>query len=474
MKKSEILFGILRVPSDFGAILLAFLLAYTLRPLTDLIPGVQFAFGPELLPPMGEYAAMALASGGFVLFLFAVNRMYSLKVSHGFAREFAKILFLVSTWIMFLIAYHFLVLHRLFFSRIALAHIWIFSVLFVAAGRLLISMLQSFLLRFGVGQRRLLLVGANPLADRFWEQIKGDRSYVLVGALADHQVSRKKDQVQVIGTLGQLASIVSKYHIDEIIQAEPNLREADASDLHSFCRCHHVSYRFIPDLVRLQRSNVEVEMVGDLPLVSLKETPLDGWGRVFKRLFDIVVSLLLVILLIPVWVVVPLLIKLESRGPVIYKSRRKFRNQIFNFYKFRSMVANADELKKALLAQNERSDGPMFKIKNDPRVTRLGRLLRKTSIDELPQLFNVLIGNMSLVGPRPHLPEEIERYKEHHYQVFAVKPGITGLAQVTGRSGLDFEEEVKLDVYYIENWSLWLDIKLIARSVGVVLKANGE
>lgn len=474
MKKSEIIFGVLRVPSDFFAIVFAFLVAYRLRPMTDLIPGVQFAFGPELLPPMAEYAAMAMLSGGFVLFLFAINRMYSLKVSHGFAREFFKIVFLVSTWIMFLIAYYFLVIHQLFFSRIALAHIWIFSVLFVTAGRLLITLIQSFLLRFGIGQQRLLLVGANALADRFWDQIKGDRSYMLVGALADHQISRKKGQVQVIGTLGQLQSIVSKYDIDEIIQAEPNLGEADASDLHSFCRSHHVSYRFIPDLVRLQRSNVEVEMVGDLPLVSLKETPLDGWGRVFKRLFDIVFSLVAVILLIPMWIVVSILVKLDSKGPVLYRSRRKYRDILFDVYKFRTMVPNADHLKRDLVAQNERSDGPMFKIKNDPRVTRLGRFLRKTSIDELPQLFNVLIGNMSLVGPRPHLPEEIERYKEHHYQVFAVKPGITGMAQVSGRSGLDFEDEVKLDVYYIENWSLWLDIKLIFRSVGVVLKADGE
>jgi exopolysaccharide biosynthesis polyprenyl glycosylphosphotransferase len=274
--------------------------------------------------------------------------------------------------------------------------------------------------------------------------------------------------------LDQLESFVDKYRVDEIIQAEPNLREAEASELHAFCRNRHIGYRFIPDLVKLQRSNVDVEMVGDLPLISLKETPLDGWGRVFKRVFDLVLGSLLVVLLIPFWILVPVLILLDSPGPVIYMSRRKYRNKVFNVYKFRSMVANADGLKPMLEARNERSDGPMFKIKNDPRVTRLGRFLRKTSIDELPQLFNVLLGNLSLVGPRPHLPEEIERYKSHHYQVFAVKPGITGLAQVSGRSGLDFEDEVKLDVYYIENWSLWLDLKLILKSVLVVLKANGE
>jgi exopolysaccharide biosynthesis polyprenyl glycosylphosphotransferase len=474
MKKSEIIFGVLRVPVDFAAIVAAFWLAYFIRPFTDLIPGVQFAFGPELLPKMREYWPLALVNGVLVVLLFAVNKLYSLKASHGFGREFFRIFFLVSTWIMFLIAYYFLVVHQLFFSRIALAHIWLFSIVFVSLGRLLILGIQSFFLRFGIGHRRILFVGANALADRFCDLIKKDRSLVVVGALADKLVSRRHDQVKVIGTLDQLESIVGKYKVDEIIQAEPDLGERDSSDLHSFCRCHHIAYHFIPDLVRLQRSNVEIEMVGDLPIISLRQTPLEGWGRVFKRIFDFVVSLILVILLIPIWIIVPILIKLETSGPAIYKSRRKYRNKVFNVYKFRSMVQNADELKKRLVIMNERSDGPMFKIKDDPRITRLGRFLRKTSIDELPQLFNVLLGNMSLVGPRPHLPEEIERYKDHHYQVFAVKPGITGLAQVSGRSGLGFEDEVRLDVYYIEHWSLWLDIKLILKSVLVVLRANGE
>ena len=473
MKKSEILFGVLRVPVDYLAVLAAFLLAYYLRPLTDLIPGVQFTFGPQLLPPFGEYLRLALVNGVFVLFLFAVNHLYSLKASHGFGREWFRIVFLVSTWIMFLIAYFFLVLHQLFFSRIALAHIWLLSILFIIAGRFFITLIQNFLLRYGIGQRRVLFIGANALADRYYDLIKKDRTYLVIGALADQLVSRKMEQVKVIGTLEQLESITQKYQIDELIQTDPNLTEKESSELYAFCRQRHIAYHFIPDLVRLQRSNVAIEMVGDVPLISLKETPLDGWARVFKRIFDLVVSLILIIILIPVWILVSLLIKFDSKGPVIYRSRRKYRDQIFGVFKFRTMVQNADEIKKQLLAQNERADGPMFKLKNDPRVTRVGRFLRKYCIDELPQLFNVLFGSMSLVGPRPHLPEEIEKYQRHHYQVFAVKPGVTGLAQVSGRSDLPFEDEVKLDVFYIENWSLWLDLKIILKTIGVVLKADG-
>ena len=137
------------------------------------------------------------------------------------------------------------------------------------------------------------------------------------------------------------------------------------------------------------------------------------------------------------------------------------------------MVNDADQKKAALLAKNERK-GPLFKIKNDPRVTKLGKFLRKTSIDELPQLFNVLLGNMSIGGPRPHLPEEVDNYKSHHKGVFAIKPGITGLAQINGRSNLDFEDEIKLDFYYIENWSMWLDFKIILKSITVVFRADGH
>lgn len=473
MKKSEIIFGALRLPIDYLAILAAFLLAYYLRPITDLIPGVQFHFGLELLPPMSEYFVFALFAAAFLVILFAFNHLYSLRVTHRFGKEFFKISFLVSAWLMFIISYYFLIVHELFFSRIALIHIWLFSIVFVSASRLLIMAIQSFLLRFGVGRRRILFIGISTVADQFYQLIKKDRSYMVIGALCEKVLSRKSGHLKIVGSFDQLEQIVKKYGVEEIIQSENRLKDQDAKDLHSFCRNNQIKYHFIPDLIRLQRTNVDVQMIGNMPLVTLRETSLVGWGHIFKRIFDILISLTLIVILIPLWIAVAMLIKLGSKGPVIYKSMRKHSDKTFNVYKFRSMAVNAEELKKNLMAQNERH-GPLFKLKNDPRITRIGRFLRKTSIDELPQLFNVLIGNMSLVGPRPHLPEEIEKYKSHHRQVFAIKPGVTGLAQISGRSNLDFEEEVKLDVYYIENWSLWMDIKLLFKSVGVIFRADGD
>jgi exopolysaccharide biosynthesis polyprenyl glycosylphosphotransferase len=473
MKKSKIFFGVLRLPVDLAATMAAFALAYYIRPITDLIPGVQFQFAQQQLPAQEEYYKLALVATALLIVLFSFYKLYSLKKNLGLAQTTFRVIYLVTAWLMFIIAYYFLIVHQLFFSRIALAHIWLFTILFVMAGRIIIHIIQRFLLRFGIGQTKVLFVGVSPLADHCFDHLAADRKYKVIGAMADKMESRKIGALKIIGTLDQLDQIVEKYEVEEIIDAEPNMKEGSSSDLLSFCKSKQISYYFIPDVFRMQFSNVEMHMVHDVPLITLKQTPLEGWGHIFKRLFDVLFSLALIVLLIPLWIIIGILIKLDSKGPIIYKSRRMYKDRCFTVYKFRSMIAGAERMKTELYSENERS-GPLFKIKNDPRVTSFGRFLRKTSIDELPQLFNVLLGNMSVVGPRPHLPEEVKEYKMHHYQVFAMKPGITGMAQVSGRSNLDFEEEVKLDSYYIENWSPILDIKIILKSILVVFRADGH
>jgi exopolysaccharide biosynthesis polyprenyl glycosylphosphotransferase len=233
----------------------------------------------------------------------------------------------------------------------------------------------------------------------------------------------------------------------------------------------------VPDLVQVQRTNIEISSPSGIPLISLKPTPLDGWGRVLKRIFDIFGAIIGLVLLSPILIITAIAIKLDSKGTILFKylddgSRVKRVGQygrLFNFLKFRSMKPNTHNMRYNELAKQDiRKDSPMVKIKNDPRVTRVGKFIRKTSIDELPQLWNVLKGDMSLVGPRPHLPEEVEKYENHHKFVLSLKPGITGLAQIGGRSNLDFEKEIQLDTFYIENWSLWKDIKIILKTFKVV------
>lgn len=473
MKKSKLFFEILRLPVDFLATVAAFLVAYRIRPITDLIPGVQYHFFPEQLPPFDEFLKFSVWATVFLIILFVFNGLYSIKSVERFGKTFLRIVFLVSAWLMFIIAYYFLIVHELFFSRIALAHIWLFSIVFITLTRVVILLVQELMYRYGIGQTKVLFIGVNTFADRCYRVLAQDKKYKVIGAVAEEHESRKRGSLKIVGRVDQLEAIVHKYKVEEIIQAEPSFESVSNADILSFCRAHQIYYYFIPEVLRLQSVNIEMEMIDDVPVIILKQTPLEGWGHVYKRVFDIMLSLILIQVLIPFWIIVPILIKLDSPGPAFYRSQRKYKNRVFNIFKFRSMVMDADEKKPELLGQNERK-GPLFKIKNDPRVTRLGRFLRKTSIDELPQLFNVLIGTLSLVGPRPHLPEEVDQYKQDHHKIFTIKPGLTGLAQISGRSNLDFEDEVKLDFYYIENWSMLLDLKIILKSIGIVFRAEGH
>jgi len=262
-----------------------------------------------------------------------------------------------------------------------------------------------------------------------------------------------------------------------VIQTQHATTNKEA-DLITLCKQNHISYSFIPNTLEIQRTNLETEHVENMPLIRLKPTPLDGWGKVYKRIFDIVFSILLIILTSPILLLSAIAIKLDSKGTIIFKylddgsiaQRVGKKGRHFHAWKFRTMHPGTHLQRYKELAKQDTRKGPLVKIKNDPRVTRVGRFLRKTSIDELPGFVNVLLGNMSVVGPRPHLPEEVAKYKPHQRFVLEVKPGVTGLAQVAGRSDLDFAEENRLDTYYIENWTPWLDIKIIIKTIFVVLK----
>jgi exopolysaccharide biosynthesis polyprenyl glycosylphosphotransferase len=218
---------------------------------------------------------------------------------------------------------------------------------------------------------------------------------------------------------------------------------------------------------------VQIREVSGIPLITLKGVAFSPGKRFAKRTFDLVVGTLFIIVGAPLWLLITLAIKLDSRGPVFYRQMRVGRGgRVFSMYKFRSMRDGADAHLEGLLEHNE-ATGPLFKIRNDPRVTRVGRFLRKYSLDEFPQLLNVMRGEMSLVGPRPPLPNEVDAYSDHHRRRLEVLPGMTGLWQVSGRSTLTFEEMVRLDLLYIENWSVGFDLALLMRTVPAVLMPEG-
>jgi exopolysaccharide biosynthesis polyprenyl glycosylphosphotransferase len=465
MKRIEIIFGIIRIPLDFFLTITAFLAAYHVRTEEKFF----FLFGAPTGPiePLSVYLQFAIFAALLLLGIFAIDSMYSLKSTFRFKREIRKIIFLCLTWFMALIAYFFIVRIQ-FFSRLILGYTLIFTVTFIIISRIILRLIQRLTLLKGIGKRRIVIIGSNKISEELYQIFSKNPSYKVVGVIAEKQRANMK----TLGNIKDLETILRKQKIDEVVQTQSHLSEEKAADILETCRVNHVAYKFVPDLIQVQRTNIELNFFRGIPVIALKETPLDAWGRVAKRIFDFIVSITITIILSPVFILVAIFIKIDSRGPVLYKSKRvSAKGRPFSVYKFRSMIINAEDLKRNLEHLNHRK-GPLFKIKNDPRITRFGAFLRKTSIDELPQLFNVIKGDMSLVGPRPHLVEEVAMYKKHHKKVLAIKPGITGIAQISGRSDLDFEEEVKLDTYYIENWSLLFDIIILLKTIPVVFKGS--
>ncbi len=482
MKKSEIFFGALRVPFDAIFTFLSFLIAYQIRSRTDLIPWIQFPVDLGVFMPLSKYAIFAIFASLFFVIILAINHSYSLKVSTKVSGELLKVFINSLIWLALIIAYFFFT-RKIFFSRLVLAYSWMLTIILVSFGRILIRYIHLTLLNKNIGKRKILFLGINSITKKIFEEIKSNPRYAVIGVI-ETEMHKEDLPFKFLGTTDQLKYIMKKNFIDEIIQTKQDLTDAQTQYVLSLCREHHIQYSFVPDELEVQFTNVELSQIASLPIISLKSTSLDGWGKVLKRLFDLTGSMLLLIITSPVMILTSIAIKIEDpKGTIFFKyldngglaKRVGERGKFFYCFKFRTMKMNTHNMRyKELAEQNARKDSPLVKIPNDPRITRLGSLLRKFSIDELPQLINVIKGEMSLVGPRPHLPEEVANYKKHHRFVLTLRPGITGMAQTHGRSKLDFEQEVKLDTYYIEHWSLWLDIKILIRTFFVVISGQAE
>jgi len=278
---------------------------------------------------------------------------------------------------------------------------------------------------------------------------------------------------KALGSLSQLDNILESREIHEVIVTLPWSDQQEISQLVSACERRGVRARIVPDMFQLNLSRVSVEELGGIPLIGLKVTRFTESGMLAKRTLDVLVSAAILPLVIPVFLLIALLVRLESTGPIFFTQVRVGRlGQKFKIYKFRSMAVDAESQQDELTQLNQAA-APLFKIPEDPRLTWMGKWLRRLSLDELPQLINVLQGDMSIVGPRPGLPKEVKQYKHWHRQRLDVLPGITGLWQVSGRSDIAFDEMCLLDIYYIENWSLPLDIILILRTIPKVFMGRG-
>jgi exopolysaccharide biosynthesis polyprenyl glycosylphosphotransferase len=323
----------------------------------------------------------------------------------------------------------------------------------------------------GYGARNVLIVGAGRIGRALAQHLSENKQlgYVVKGFLDQN----KNGDPRVLGRTEDLSKVALAHFIDEVFITIPSQRAVVAS-VTLEARRHRLGVKVVPELYDGLGWHAPIRYVGDFPIMELHWEPIPGPGLLVKRLLDVTLSLVGLIVLMPLFALIALAIKLDTPGPAIYRQKRiGKKGRIFDFYKFRTMVWNAEGLKERLLHLYER-DGPFFKISEDPRVTRLGRFLRRYSLDELPQLWNVLTGDMSLVGPRPHPLDDFEKYGLEHLRRLDVKPGITGLWQVTARQDPSFTTNMALDLEYIENWNLIMDLKILVQTIPATLRGDGQ
>lgn len=462
MKRSELFFSAVAVPLDYFALILAALAAYFIRylPVVQQIRPVIFD-----LPFKNYLSLVSLIALGWLI-IFALAGLYTLGGTRRIGEEISKIFVACSAGLALVLAV--MVFSRyLFDSRFIILASWFLTIIFVSIERLIIRFCQKLSFRAGIGVHRVIIFGDGQIANNLAKEFS---SQPMFGFKLVEQFNNFEAK-----NVEYLKEMVKNDKFDEIIQANPNFSLEQTSKLVDFAEENHLVFKYTADLLDTQLSNLEIRMLAGTPIIEVKRTSLDGWGRIIKRIFDIAVSVLLITIASPIMIITAFAIKLDSVGPVFFSYKRIGQyGKPFTYFKFRSMIKDAHlyRFDQNFLAEhkNLRAGSPMIKFKNDPRITKVGKILRRWSIDELPELFLVFIGKMSLIGPRPHEIEEVENYQKHHKKVLTIKPGITGLAQVSGRSDLDFEDEVKLDTYYIENWSLGGDINILFKTPWAVFK----
>ena len=356
---------------------------------------------------------------------------------------------------------------------------WALSSSIAVSSRLLLRSLLKRVRKYGHNLRQMLIVGTNRRAIQFARSIEGmpDLGYRLIGFVDDQWTGIKdflKTDYALAADLDGFQIFLRDHVVDEVALALPmKTFYQKASEIVGQCTEQGILVRFLPDIFDMARPHSKDDRGQDMA-IAVYSDPLEGWPIVIKRVLDIMISLALLILLAPFFIIIASLIKFDSPGPVFFVQERVGLNKRrFRMCKFRTMVNDADKMQARLEGLNE-ANGPVFKIRDDPRITSIGRILRRTSIDELPQLMNVLIGDMSLVGPRPLPVRDCQGFdQDWHRRRFSVRPGITCLWQVNGRSSVHFEKWMELDMQYIDHWSLWLDLKILAKTMPAVLKGTG-
>lgn len=346
------------------------------------------------------------------------------------------------------------------YSRVTFILFWLGSIVIMLSYRQLIKFVAGILMRSVMGRETVLVIGCENNIVR----------NVIKKQVHLHVIYHPYDSENEVE---KVKKIILARQVRQVIMVNHNWQENSLMAFYDWCEMMDVDLKLVPDIVQICKGEISIDSSLGLPIYHLRSISFSGFNFYFKRIVDLLISITILSFIWPILLLIVIIIKIDSSGPFFYHHKRMgYRGRVFNFYKFRTMVINADELLEKFKAQSERK-GPVFKMANDPRVTRVGRFLRRYSIDEIPQLLNVLRGDMSLVGPRPQVLWEASAYDAWAKRRLRILPGITGLWQVSGRAALSYEEMIELDIFYIENWSCGLDIQILMKTLPAIFSKRG-
>ncbi|MCL2174292.1 sugar transferase [Candidatus Saccharibacteria bacterium] len=460
--RASLTFTLLLVIGDALAVLAAYVVAYIVRVKVSDIPTYQTV-------PASEFLLLMLLLLPFIIILFSLIGTYR-AAPQGKLAIFGRIFFGASGAMLFMIMIHYFMVRPLFPSKLVPIYGFLFSILFLSFERSALYLMRYFRRRRLIGLIDVVLVGDNKFALGLAELIRSDNSYKIQAIVGSSKSATHKT----------FAGATRNFPPDLIIQVATHDTPDVDRQLLDFAEKNYIEFKFVPREISEISERLELELfMGGVPMMSVQPTPLLGWGRVAKRLFDVVVSGVALVILSPILLVVAIINRLRFGGVLFRQQRLTRGNQTFELLKFQTACNDLTNMTpeeafmkigQPELIKKYRDNGDF--LPDDPRYNKLSRFLRKTSIDELPQFFNVLRGDISLVGPRALIPEELADYKGKH-AILNVKSGITGFAQISGRRDLSWEQRRKLDIYYVQNWSFGLDIQILFKTAWQVLTGRG-
>lgn len=486
MKKHELFFSLAKLPLDFIIIFSSFFLARNLREINDFVPWVTLPI--QII--QNEFLFRFALFGAFLyLIIFSLHWLYSLKMTSSKVKEtFDILLYSIYFFLFFSVFVYFWkwMFYEIEIPRLVILFTTIIWIIWVILERIILNKIQNFLLDKKIIPKRKILLITNKSEENISDiinDINEANIYKIIWYINKKEISSK---LKYLWDEKNFLDFLQKNQIDEILYIDSDFDNNELYKIWDFSRIFAVRYRYITNWFDVTKTNTTISLLNKIPVIEINNTSLWAWWRVIKRIIDIIWSIIWIIISLPLFIIIWILIKIEDPNwPIIYKNLRIWQNwRKFNLYKFRYLkwkycikesywIDNKDdealEFEKKLIEKKSTRHWPLYKIKDDPRKTRIWNFIEKYSIDELPQLFNVFLWNMSMVWPRPHQPREVENYEIHQKRVLTIKPWITGLAQVNWRENNKFEDEVNLDIFYIENWSFLLDIKIFFKTFGIIL-----